>query len=117
MMFILICQNSQHVQTERTLVFQQPAHAGTDLSFLSIRLLHFKKNAMIKTMKIITPQFNETEFQNNQKKINLKKLLKITVFVILLLSLSFCTIIAVRALGFKKSTSAKPLSQVQIQQF
>ena len=31
MMFILICQNSKHVQTKRTLVFQQPAHAGTDL--------------------------------------------------------------------------------------
>ncbi len=117
MMFILICQNSQHVQTKRILVFQQPAHAGTDLSFLSIRLLHFKKNAMIKTMKIITSQFNETEFQKNQKKTNLKKLLKITVLVILLLSLSFCTIIAVRAFGFKKSTSAKPLTQVQIQQF
>ena len=72
---------------------------------------------MIKTMKIITPQFNGTELQNNQKKINLKKLLKITVLVILLLSLSFCTIIAVRAFGFKKSTSANPLTQVQIQQF
>ena len=95
---------------KRTLVFKQLAHAGTDLSFLSIRLLHFKKNAMIKTMKIINPQFNETEFQNNQKKSNLKKLLKITVFVILLLSLSFCTIIAVRAFGFKKSTSANPLT-------
>ena len=32
MMFILICQNSKHVQIKRTLVFKQLAHAGTDLN-------------------------------------------------------------------------------------
>lgn len=70
-------------------------------------------------MKIISPQFDKTEIQNSQKKnqkSNLKKFLKIIISVILLLILSFCSIVTVRAFSFKKSTSAPPLTQIQIQQ-
>lgn len=70
-------------------------------------------------MKIINPQFNETEFQDNQKtnqKISLKKITKITIAVVVFVILSFFTIVAVRAFSFKKNTSASALTQNQILQ-
>ena len=70
-------------------------------------------------MKIINPQFNETEFQDNQKtnqKISLKKITKITIAVVVFVILSFFMIVAVRAFSFKKNTSASALTQNQILQ-